>query len=426
MGGKIKKPRAARHGAGAIFRPAASGWQKWAEQDGGAWSLAAEAADLAALRPAAGSLVAVPVRRAFSLALWVPAQDPSLFGDLVYTQLDLRGLAGASRDATSFVWRQVATEGAEALLHAAVLPAHLAPKYWHGDVTSYAVSPACLPLPPDTTSIWNEEGGWVAAVTRGGELVHFQPLAEPAPTASMALEVWLMLASLEAGNMLGNAAAVRVFYEGADAPDLGDWNSFGQVPATAAPFPPPVRPPEAMLCVPLPVRDVQRSRHTSARRQKIALALAAAYFVLVLALAANTLLLQWRADALRKALARDADKVEATKEAKSRWQALTPALDPTAYPLEILFQVSRLLPKDGVRLTLFSMNLDRLIVAGEASTLQAAQKFQEDVRDCPQLEAYDWRMENPRPLPTGSAKFQIEGTRRGGTPGPNDNESPDA
>ena len=59
------------------------------------------------------------------------------------------------------------------------------------------------------------------------------------------------------------------------------------------------------------------------------------------------------------------------------------------------------------------MNLDRVVVAGEASTLQAAQRFQEDVRKNPDLEAYDWTMENPRPLPTGSARFQIDGVRRG-------------
>jgi hypothetical protein len=66
-----------------------------------------------------------------------------------------------------------------------------------------------------------------------------------------------------------------------------------------------------------------------------------------------------------------------------------------------------------VRLTLFQMNVDRVVLAGEASTLQAAQRFQEDVRKNPDLTAYDWTMENPRPLPTGSARFQIDGVRHG-------------
>ncbi len=423
----MTKPRAGRQVSGAVYRPVAAGWQKWQQAEDGAWALAAEAADLGELRPAPGGLVAVPVRRAFSLAVWVPAQDPALFADLVYTQLDLRGLTGSSRESTSYVWRHITTEDGEALLHAVVLPAHLAPKYWHGEVTSYAVSPAFLPLGADAVSIWNEEGGWVAAVTRGDEMIHFQPLTDPEPTAQMALEVWLMLAPLEAGRMLGEATSVRILHQGVQPPDLDDWRSIGRLPVESVPLPPPVRPPESLLCMPLPVRDVQQSKQAGARRQKIALAAAAAYFLLVLALAGGTLLLAWRAESLRKLLARDADTVEAVKQTKSRWEAMSAALDPAAYPLEVLYQVSRLLPKDGVRLTLFSMNLDRLLVTGEASTLQAAQKFQEDVRDAPELAAYDWKMDNPRPLPTGSAKFQIDGVRR--TPAhdatENQNESPD-
>ncbi len=413
---------AARHVSGAVYRPVAEGWQKWQQAEDGGWMLAAEGGELGGLQPGPGGLVAVPVRRAFSLAVWVPAQDPALFDDLIYTQLDLRGLSGASRESTSYVWRQIAAEAGEALLHTVVLPAHLASKYWHGEVTSYAVSPACLPLAAETVSIWNEEGGWVAAVTRGDQLLHFQPLSEPEPTAQMALEVWLMLAPLEAGRMLGETTAVRILHQGAEPPGLDDWRSSGQLPVEAMPLPPPVRPPDSLLCVPLPVREVQQSRKAGARRQKIALVAAAVYFLLVLALAGSTLLLSWRAKSMHELLDRDAAAVEAVKKTKSRWEAMNAALDPAAYPLEVLYQVSRLLPRDGVRLTLFSMNLDRLIVAGEASTLQAAQKFQQDVRDAPALAAYDWKVENPRPLPTGSAKFQIDGVRRAPALGTSENE----
>ena len=85
MGGKIEKPRAARRSA--LFRPVSEGWQKWQEGEGGAWTEAGAAGELAELSPAAGSMIAIPVRRAFSLAVWVPGDDASIFGDLVFTQL---------------------------------------------------------------------------------------------------------------------------------------------------------------------------------------------------------------------------------------------------------------------------------------------------------------------------------------------------
>jgi len=410
MGGKIKSPRQIRR---ALFRPASAGWQKWEQDEVGAWSMKGEAADLAALKPEAGALVAVPVRRAFSLAVWVPAEDPTLFGDLMFTQLELRGLAGRSRETTSFSWQEVAREGNEALLHAVILPSNLAPRYWHGDVTEYAVSPSCLPLAPDAVTVWQEEEGWVAAVTRGDRLLHFQPLAEKAPSSQMALEIWLMLAPLEAGLMRSGSGGVTLYYQGAAVPDLSDWRSAGGIDVAAKKFPPPARPPAPLDCVPLPVRDLQRTKQVGARRQKIVLLAAAAYFVLVLALAANTLWLWWRAESLRSTIAGEAGEVDAVRAAMQRWSAIEPALDPVGYPLEILYQAARLLPKDGVRLTLFQMNVDRLVLAGEASTLQAAQRFQQDVRKNPDLAAYDWTMENPRPLPTGSARFQIDGVRHG-------------
>ena len=397
----------------ALLRPVAAGWEKWEEGESGAWERSGEAPDLAELRPGAHSLVAVPVRRAFSLAVWVPAEDPALFGDLVFTQLELRGLAGRSREATSFAWREVAREGNEALLHAVVLPSNLAPQYWHGEVTEYAVSPSCLPLAPDAVTLWEEEGGWVAAVTRGDRLLHFQPLTEKTPSAAMALEVWLMMAPLDAGRMLTGDGRVTILYQGETAPDLGSWRASGGIDAEARPFPPPVRPVAMPGCVPLPVRELQRAKEVGARRQKIALAAAAGYFLLVLALAANTFWLWWRAESLRADIAREAGDVDAVRAAMQRWDAIEPALHPPGYPLEVLYQTARLLPKDGVRLTLFQMNPDRVVVTGEASTLQAAQRFQEDVRKNPELAAYDWTMENPRPLPTGSARFQIDGVRHG-------------
>jgi len=409
MGGKIKSSRQPRR---ALFRPAAAGWQKWEQDEAGAWIMAGEAPEMSALHPSAGALVAVPVRRAFSLAVWVPADDPSLFGDLVYTQLELRGLAGRTRETTSFAWQEITREGQEVLIQAVVLPPHLAPQYWHGEVTEYAVSPSCLPLAPDGVSLWEEDGGWVAAVTRGERLLHFQPLTEKAPSPAMALEVWLMLAPLDAGRMLAGGGRVTVYYQGGEAPDLSAWAASG-FDARAEKFPAPVRPARPLDCVPLPVRELQRAKEIGARRQKIALLAAAGYFVLVLALAASTLWLWWRAESLRATIESEQDDVESVRSAMRRWDAIEPALHPPGYPIEVLYQTARLLPKDGVRLTLFQMNLDRVVLAGEASTLQAAQRFQEDVRKNPDLAGYDWTMENPRPLPTGSARFQIDGVRRG-------------
>ena len=421
----MKIDRAASAKRGGICRPAASGWQKWGDYTSGAPSLLAEAEELSDLKPAENDLVAIPVRRVFSLCVWIPADDPSVFRDLVLTQLEMRGLAGRTREDTVFVWQEITRAGNEALIQATVLPAHLASRYWHGDVTEYAVSPACLPLKEDSVTVWREQEAWVAAVTRGDKLLHFQSLAEPSADGAMALEVRMMLFPLEAGNMVEVQPRAIFFRQQGDEPDLTAWHQAGFPQATVLDFPPPVRPAAPLGCVPLAVRDLQSQKKKSAQRQRLAFAGAAVYLGLVLLLAGQTLWLHWKARQLRAEIDRNAPAVEAAKSAMDKWQALQPTLEPSAYPLEVLFQIARLLPEDGVRLTLFEMNLDRVLIQGEASTLAAALKFQDDLEKNADLEMlYDWTAEAPKQLPNGSTRFQIDGTRRGSTAQTTD-ESPD-
>lgn len=421
----MKERRESTAKGGAIFRPVSTGWQMWSQKDGDTLSLRAEAPELSELKPAQDSLIAVPVRRAFSLALWVPGDDPAILRDLVHTQLEMRGLAARTREETSFAWREIAREGNELLVHVIVLPAHLASRYWHGDVTAYAVSPDCLPLPPDSVTIWREEGAWVAAVKREDKLLHFQSLAEPEPGASMALEVSMMLAPLEAGGMVDGQPSIVFYRAEGEVLDLSAWNGAGTGSVSTAEFPAPVRPAIELGCVPLPVRLRQTEKAKSAQRQRLAFAAAAVYLALVLALAGNTLWLHWKTRRLQAEIDRDAPSVAATREAMSRWQALQPALEPATYPLEVLFQTARLLPKDGVRLTLFDMNLERVLIQGEASTLAAALKFQDDLKRNTEIgDFYEWSAESPKQLPNGSTRFQIDGVKRGSAAQKN-NESAD-
>lgn len=398
---------------GALLRPVGVGWQRWEQAEDGAWSLSGEGAEPAALGLAAGDLLAVPVRRAFSLAVWVPGEDPALFADLVFTQLELRGLAGRSRETTTFAWEVVAEEAGEALLHAVVLPPNLGAQYWHGEVRDYAVSPACLPLEPDSAGVWPEEGGWVSAVKRGDKLLHFQTLAEPSPEGQMALEVWLMLASLEAGGMLAASPRVVLYYDGTEPPDLSTWQASGGLPVESRPLPPPVRPAGALECIPLPVQEVQKSKAAGRRRQKIALMAAAGYFALVLLVAAYTGWLAWRARALKAEVSGSAGAVTQIQATMNTWRELLPALDPKLYPLEVLYQVAAALPEDGVRLTLFQMSPREVMINGEVTSIPVALRFQEAVTQNQDLaEFFDWTSDQVVPTGKSNFKFQMRGVSR--------------
>lgn len=420
MGGKVKPSPPARRGA--VLRPVASGWEKWGEDEAGTWLMRAQGPEAAALDPAAGDLFAVPVRRAFSVSLWVPADDPTLFADLVFTQLELRGLAGRGRGQTTFSWEEIDREGNEALLHATVLPANLDARFWNGAVTDYVVSPLCLPLLPDGLTLWLEEGVWVAAVTRGGKLLHFQTLAEPGLSGQMALEVWLLLASLEAGGMLARTPEGRLFHQTPEPPDLASWTASGGIPLECVPLPPPVRPPDPPALMPLPVREAQAARKAGLRRRKIALAAAAGYFVLVLVAALYTGFLAWREHALRAAVAAEAGDVAQVKRTMDTWRELLPAIDPKLYPLEVLYQISNALPADGgVQLTQFQMSPREVLINGEVTGIPVALRFQEAVTQNKELaEFFDWTSDQVVPTGKGNFRFQMRGVSR---VAPSDDES---
>lgn len=399
---------------GAVLRPVAAGWEKWAAADDGPWQRRAQAPELAGLDPAPGDLIAVPVRRAFSLSLWVPADDPGIFADLVFTQLELRGLAGRGRAQTTFAWREIDREDGEALLHVTVLPPNLDSRFWHGEAVDYAVSAACLPLLADGVTLWQEDGVWVAAVARGGQLLHFQALSEPALSGQAALEVWLMLASLEAGGMLARTPGGLLFHESPEPPDLSSWTASGGVPLDCAPLPPPVRPAEAPALVPVPVREVQAARQVALRRRKFALAAAAAYFVLVLAAVLQTAWLAWREHSLRAGVAAEAGDVAQVQRTMDTWRELLPAIDPKLYPLEVLFQISTALPEDGgVQLTQFQMSPREVLVNGEVTGIPVALRFQEAVAQNKELaEFFDWTSDQVVPTGKGNFRFQMRGVSR--------------
>ena len=85
------------------------------------------------------------------------------------------------------------------------------------------------------------------------------------------------------------------------------------------------------------------------------------------------------------------------------------AVNPNLYPVELLYQISGLLPHDGLRLTAIEIQKGKVAVRGEASTAPAAFKFAEDIKAKPELQMFNWQMPSPILRPDGRAEFTIEG-----------------
>ena len=133
-----------------------------------------------------------------------------------------------------------------------------------------------------------------------------------------------------------------------------------------------------------------------------------AYAAVVLLIAAYVLLLRLQVGVLDRAVARDEPKTSFIKKTETRWKALSPAIDPHYYPIEVLQHLFESLPGD-VQITQFNQSARQISVDGEAATAALAYQFADKAKKNPDLASFHFEMAAPRILPNEHAQFRLEG-----------------
>jgi hypothetical protein len=95
---------------------------------------------------------------------------------------------------------------------------------------------------------------------------------------------------------------------------------------------------------------------------------------------------------------------------KAAWHDLQPVVNVDLYPLEILLHVSEALPADQVRMTLFEVDKNHLLIKAEAKNLTAAFSFFDALKKNQRLAGFTWEMAQPHSLANDVTQLQIEGT----------------
>lgn len=157
-----------------------------------------------------------------------------------------------------------------------------------------------------------------------------------------------------------------------------------------------------------------RMRQERALRLRQRLLWAAGIYVLLLLLAlADLAWLRWRGRALDREVAVSVPRVEKVRAARSRWNALAPAVDLRQSVVEILEQIRQSLPGGDVRLTLFDLNRLRtpatVTIEGEAPNYAIAVELSEKLQNRAELRGFRFTSEPPANLPNGRARFRISG-----------------
>lgn len=273
-----------------------------------------------------------------------------------------------------------------------------------------------LPLPDNGIALWKELGRHVVAFTHEAKLLHLGVLTARSLDVDAAFEVRDMCATLQTHGFINfaqvDAIHVWTHVETDFAPQLACLFEAAAVIKEKRPDP---RPPAESSGL-LPVQVAVRRQQQKLRHNKM-LTLAAAALVYLCFFGAWWLRLQWRESRLNHAdvvMMGSQPEIDLVREAQNRWQEMEAAINPDLYPVELFHQIVSLLPAEGIRLKEFQIDGDRLIVSGEATTVNQALAFKSQLAACMPLQRYTWNFPVPAIREDNRAEFRAEGRFNGG------------
>ncbi len=365
-------------------------------------------------RPAPQSVLALPLRQVFAVPLWLATADPALMREMIFLQLERRGLsAGRSAHEMIFDYRVITTVENKTLVLAVALPGAL-PAHLCLDLREYEPSARALPLPHDEFTLWREDGRLVLAVMRGGTLAYVQALGDGSFTPAVLQELQCIKLQLESANTIERVSGITLWGEFTPGEISALREAMGLRVATA-PRPAPELPADPMDLIPASVRQTQAAAKTMSRNLGFVAAGAGVYLLFLLFLVGRVAWYSIQAGRISAGLRDHADEVADMKAAAAQWNVLASAVDPDIYPEELLLRCAQPLPPEGVRFTLFSTGPGTIIIQGESANAKAAFQYADDLKKSPDLRDYKFEMPLPATLPNGSTKFQITGARYGAT-----------
>lgn len=116
-----------------------------------------------------------------------------------------------------------------------------------------------------------------------------------------------------------------------------------------------------------------------------------------------------RKNLLDEEVKRSQPQIDFVQTRQARWNALSGAVDPSRYTVELLYQIFKSMPSDEIRLTLFDQTSDQFTIEGEAPSANLAVEFIEKLRTNSELTSFKFEAGAPSILPNEHAQFRVFG-----------------
>ena len=400
--------------------PSAIGWDlvRFAEHSG-AWEVRGmasieEAADVLQLED--DIVLGLPLDLVLAQRMRLPTTDAAEFGEMVRIQIE-KAMPYSPEEMTTDSELISQTEEGSVISAVAVNNEKLnelaAPLLARGlipsQVTIYAGQRAATHSPEGTSLfIYRENEAIVCAIAEEGK-VSFTHSLDGADALQLQRDLPQLTLSAELQGI--NTSAPRVLlgenlYEFRDTVE-GIFATNAELIAVEVP------PSETQLNLLPESWRARRAQLVRLKQWKKRLLIgAAAYAALLVLFFAYLLILRFQVRRLDKKISTDAPKTDFVRATEAKWKALSPAIDPHYYPIEVLLHLFDCLPSPDVRITTFNQSARQISVDGEANSAALAYQFADKVKKNSELQTFQFDLGAPKLLPNDHAQFRLEGKPR--------------
>lgn len=333
-----------------------------------------------------------------SIPQWISSKDSAIIGQVVDVEIEKLGIKSEDGPGRVKDWKAVEINGTQTLVQSVAIP-------WGFDelenvpveFTDFIPQYALFPPPTDAVVLWREGDTWVAGYTRRGGWVHVQSLDDSSDPVQIAGEINLTLMELSAKAISTEMTKIVVWsvydldLQRALQEETGLFVEFEERPAPSQSvaadwdFEPHI----------VSQEKIQKTK----RRRGGWIAFFTFLFIAVLAAAALLHLMMLRSgnERLQEKVTLNQPAADQIIAARNRWDALSPAIDPSRSVVEIFHQVAALLPEKGFRLVSFEVqNFNTIVVVGQGSTLQNSMSIKTKLQELPALDNFTWEIGQPK------------------------------
>lgn len=364
--------------------------------------------------PGSGSdaVIGLPPEECVTLAAQLPTADQSLFADMAFAQLEMKGLGHAGPDATVFAYHVLEREPGRSLLSVDVLPQDFNEDLCINKAQAYTAATRLFPIHDHAVVILKQHDRLVLAAGKHGRMTFTQILnCGTEFNDAFIQEVNLTILSLQGAGQLPERVTLELWTE-VPPEDRDKLESRFAMPVdfTRRPDPDPRLAKDASSpMLPNPVLAFLAKQRRAATIRLCVLVGLLVYAMIAVAVLFTTQKLKARTAQLEAQVANDRSAVVMVKTSKARAEMFQPAFDKRLFSMIQLAEINRIMPSQGLVMREFKIEDLTVRIEGVANTAEIVDDFVEDLNENPNFPGYTWEMPRPPTLQEDTARFLIVG-----------------